>query len=413
MRAWTGPALFSFGFRPFFLFGALWVALAMLLWLAALAGVTELPTRLDPISWHAHAFLFGYLGAVIAGFLLTAVPNWTGRLPMVGWRLAALFGLWVAGRVAVLTSALLPSGLAPLIDVAFPVVLGLMILREIVAGKNWRNLVVLALLAVFALANLMFHIEAASGDFAAQGYGLRLGVATVVMMIAVIGGRIIPSFTRNWLAGNGHDARPAPPMQRFDKACLVASVPILGIWVSAPASAVTAAGLAVFGLLHLARLLRWRGQHTGGEALVWVLHLSYLMIPLGAFALAFEAAFGGLGAAAAQHVWMAGALGAMTLAVMTRATLGHTGQTLHANAATVGLYLCLFGSVVLRLLAGSLPALLTLSGLLWIATFAGFTMTYGPLLMRPKQRKTYELARLRRRIRRVLPDPFDPGAPRG
>src|SRR6056297_445087 len=116
MRAWQGPALFSFGFRPFFLFGALWVALAMVLWLPALSGTILLPTRMDPVSWHAHEFLFGYLGAVLAGFLLTAVPNWTGRLPMVGWRLTALFALWIAGRIAVLVSALLPAGIAAVVD---------------------------------------------------------------------------------------------------------------------------------------------------------------------------------------------------------------------------------------------------------------------------------------------------------
>src|SRR6056297_3750344 len=123
MRAWTGPALFSFGFRPFFLFGAVWVVLAMLLWLPAMTGVLTLPTRLDPVSWHAHEFLFGYLGAILAGFLLTAVPNWTGRLPMVGWRLAALFTLWVLGRLAILGSGVMPAAVAPIVDLAFPLVL--------------------------------------------------------------------------------------------------------------------------------------------------------------------------------------------------------------------------------------------------------------------------------------------------
>src|SRR6056297_4021405 len=176
MRAWTGPAVLSFGFRPFFLFGALWVTLAMVLWIVTLSGGFDLPSRMDPVSWHAHAFLFGYLGAVLAGFLLTAVPNWTGRLPMVGWRLAALVLLWVAGRLAVLVSDHLPVAVAPVIDLAFPLVLGGLILREIVAGKNWRNLIVLALLAVFTLANGIFHAEAIIGNYAAQGFGLRLGL---------------------------------------------------------------------------------------------------------------------------------------------------------------------------------------------------------------------------------------------
>src|SRR6056297_4020513 len=178
MRNWEGPALLTYGFRPFFLLGAVWAALAMTLWVFMLAGGLRLPTRFDPVSWHAHEFLFGYLGAVLAGFLLTAVPNWTGRLPMVGWPLAALFALWVAGRVVVLTSGVMPAAVAPIVDLAFPLVLGGLILREIVAGRNWRNLIVLGLLAVFTLANGIFHAEALSGNYAAQGFGLRLGLAT-------------------------------------------------------------------------------------------------------------------------------------------------------------------------------------------------------------------------------------------
>ncbi len=173
MRAWQGPALFTYGFRPFFLGAALWAALAMALWIAMLAGPLALPTAFDPVSWHAHEFLFGYLGAVIAGFLTTAVPNWTGRMPIVGWPLAALFATWVAGRIAIAVSAALTPGLAAAIDLVFPVLFALAIGREIVAGRNWRNLPVLGLLATFILANALFHWEAARGGYAAGGYGLR------------------------------------------------------------------------------------------------------------------------------------------------------------------------------------------------------------------------------------------------
>lgn len=387
IRAWQGPALFSFGFRPFFLFGALWVALAMLLWLLALSGAMSLPTRFDPVSWHAHEFLFGYLGAVVAGFLLTAVPNWTGRLPIVGWRLAALFGLWVAGRIAVLFSTLLPAGITPSIDLAFPLVLGGLILREIVAGKNWRNLIVLGLLAVFTLANGIFYLEAMSGEYAAGGIGLRLGVATAIMMIAVIGGRIIPSFTRNWLAKQNTPARPTPPMQRFDKLVLLASLPTLVLWVVAPFGIQTGAALILFGALHLARQVRWQAHHTLREPLLWVLHAAYLFIPAGAVVLGLGQITGNPGTAAAQHLWMTGAIGAMTLAVMTRATLGHTGQSLTANTATVVIYLCLFGAVLTRFWASAHPLLTHVSGALWLAAFLGFAIAYGPSLLRPKPEK--------------------------
>lgn len=387
IRAWQGPAIFSFGFRPFFLFGALWVVVAMVLWLAAWAGMTGLPTRFDPVSWHAHEFLFGYLGAILAGFLLTAVPNWTGRLPLVGWPLAGLFGLWAAGRLAVLFSAMMPHWTAMTVDLAFPIVLGALILQEIIAGKNWRNLMVLALLAVFTLANALFHIEALQGGYAAQGVGLRLGLATAVMMIGVIGGRIIPSFTRNWLASAQIAARPAPPMQRFDKLVLLASLPILLLWVFQPFEARTGAAMIVLGAAHLARLLRWQGHLTLSDPLVWVLHASYAFIPLGAFALGLDQLLGTSGTAGAQHLWMLGAIGAMTLAVMTRATLGHTGQALTANRATVLIYICLFASAFARLCAPLWLEATYLAAVLWIAAFAGFVASYGPSLMFSKPGK--------------------------
>ncbi len=379
MRAWQGPALFSFGFRPFFLFRAAWVVVAMLLWLLALNGRVNLPTRFDPVSWHAHEFLFGYLGAVLAGFLLTAVPNWTGRLPMVGWKPAALFALWCAGRAAILVSIALPGWLAVGIDLAFPIVLGGLILQEIIAGKNWRNLIVLALLATFTAANLLFHIEASRGGYAAQGYGLRLGLATPIMMISVIGGRIIPTFTRNWLVRHDNPARPAPPMQTFDKVTLLIGIGVLAFWVIRPFWPMTGAGLVIFAVLHAVRLMRWQGHHALHDPLVWVLHVDYAFIPLGAFVIGTATFLEGASQVAAQHIWMAGAIGAMT-----RATLGHAGQALQASPATVAIYLCLFGSVASRWLAVWLPEFTTVSGLFWIAAFGGFVAVYGPALLRAK-----------------------------
>ncbi len=388
-RQWKGPAVFSFGFRPFFLFGAIWAAVAMLLWIGMLSGSFMLPTHLDPVSWHAHAFLFGYLGAIIAGFLLTAVPNWTGRLPVVGWQLAGLFVLWLAGRVVVATSAIWPLGVVVGVDLAFPVALAGVLMREIIVGKNWRNLVVLALLLVFALANLLFHIEAARGDIAAHGTGLRIGIAAVVMMISVIGGRVVPSFTRNWLAQRKSDRMPVPPMQRFDRVALVATAVGLASWVVAPQHIVTGLGLLIIGVIHSIRLARWQGVQSYPEPLLWILHVGYGFVPLGALV-------GGAAilwpdvvpAIAAQHLWMAGAFGVMTLAMMTRATLGHTGQSLLAGRGTVAIYLSLLGSIAARIAAsiwiGSAMTFYMLSGVLWIGAFLGFAIVYGPCLLKRK-----------------------------
>jgi len=387
MRAWRGPAILTFGFRPFFFGAAVWATLSMAAWVPMLSGALTLPTAFDPVSWHAHEFLFGYLTAVVAGFLLTAVPNWTGRLPIVGWSLGGLFALWLTGRIAVAVSGMLSPLLVAVVDVAFPVTLGFVIGREIVAGKNWRNLIVLALLAAFTFGNVLFHWEAARGDYAAQGYGLRLGLGAGVMMIGVIGGRIVPSFTRTWLVKRGTGRLPTPPMQRFDKAALLALLAALLLWVLVPTYPVTGAALLLAGILHIARLARWAGYRTGSEPLVAVLHIAYAFVPLGALAIGAEIFWpGSFGTAAVQHLWMAGAVGLMTLAVMTRATLGHSGQALTAGPATVGIYVAVALAVLARVCAGHWPSeaawLHLIAGLGWITAFGGFSLVYGRLLLR-------------------------------
>jgi uncharacterized protein involved in response to NO len=387
MRGWRGPAILTFGFRPFFFGAAVWATLSMALWVLMLSGVQILPTAFDSVSWHAHEFLFGYLTGVVAGFLLTSVPNWTGRLPIVGWPLGGLFALWVGGRIAVALSGLLPSLLVAIIDVAFPVTLGLVIAREIIAGKNWRNLIVLAMLAVFTFGNILFHWEAARGDYAAQGFGLRLGLGAGVMMIGVIGGRIVPSFTRNWLAKRGAGRLPTPPMQRFDKVALLFLAVTLLFWVLEPIYPLTGVALLLVALLHTVRLARWAGYRTGSEPLVAILHIAYAFVPLGALATGAEILWpGSFGMAAAQHIWMVGAVGLMTLAVMTRATLGHSGQSLTAGPATVGIYVAMAMVVLVRVCAGYWPSqaswLHLVAGLGWIMAFGGFSLVYGRLLLR-------------------------------
>jgi uncharacterized protein involved in response to NO len=267
------------------------------------------------------------------------------------------------------------------------VVLAAAIGREIVAGKNWRNLIVLAMLAVFALGNGLYHWEAGRGDYAAQGYGLRLGLAAGVMMIAVIGGRIVPSFTRNWLVRRGPGRLPVAPMQGFDKVALLALLAALLLWVALPIWTGTGLMLALAGVLHVIRLARWAGHRTAAEPLVLVLHVGYAFLPLGALVLSAEILMPGLlGMAAAQHLWMGGAVGLMTLAVMTRATLGHTGQDLHAGTGTVAIYLALVTAVLARLAAGvwsdEAGLLHSIAGLAWIGAFGGYALVYGRLLLR-------------------------------
>ncbi len=384
MTAMTRPALFHRGFRPFFFAAGLWAALAIPLWLLVFQGTLALPTDLDFAAWHAHEMIFGFAAAVIAGFLLTAIPNWTGRLPLQGLPLALLFAAWLAGRVAVATSAVIGVGPAAAIDLLFLTALLAAALREIVAGRNWRNLPMPLALVLLIAANLLIHLQAA-GIADSGALGERLGIATVVQLVTLIGGRVIPSFTRNWLAKRGAAALPVP-FGGFDKLCLLATLAGLGGWVFAPEHWISGAALLVAGGLSLARLWRWQGLQTFSEPLVWSLHLGFLWVPLGLLLL-------GLGVilpdaappTAGLHALTAGAIGGMTLAVMTRASLGHSGRALTADAWTTVIYLAVASAAALRVAASLaetayLP-LLHASGALWFLAFGLFVLRYGRIFL--------------------------------
>jgi uncharacterized protein involved in response to NO len=379
-RDYAGPALLSYGFRPFFLVAALWAALGVLLWLPQYYGSFALPTGLGPLDWHIHEMLFGYIGATVAGFLLTAVPNWTGRLPINGVPLAALALLWLAGRFAMALSAQIGEPAAAVIDVSFLVVLAAVIAREVIAGRNWRNLRPLVVLGVLIAGNIVFHIEVLITGFA--DYGVRLSIAAVVLLILLIGGRIVPSFTNNWLARNNPGRLPAP-FSRFDVVCMAGGALALAAWIASPEHRVTSVLLLAAGVLHVVRLIRWAGDRTLRDRLVLVLHVAYAFVPAGFLLLGLSAWWSAVPQSAGIHAFTAGAMGLMPLAVMTRATLGHTGQPLAASAGTQAIYALAASGALLRIaaaLAGS-TALLDLGGLLWIAAFAGFAVLYGPLLI--------------------------------
>src|ERR1700686_4585758 len=186
LRDSRGPALLSYGFRPFFLFCAIYAGLAMLAWLPIFSGELTLSTAFGPIDWHVHEMLYGYLPAVVTGFLLTAIPNWTGRLPIQGMPLLKLVAVWQAGRVVVPFSAEIGWLLAAIIDVSFLILVIAATAREIVAGKNWRNLRVIAMVTLLLAGNIAFHLEAHFNGSAE--YGARIGIAATVLLLVVIGG---------------------------------------------------------------------------------------------------------------------------------------------------------------------------------------------------------------------------------
>jgi uncharacterized protein involved in response to NO len=275
---------------------------------------------------------------------------------------------------------------AAVADLAFPAALVILLGHEIVAGRNWKNLPVLVLVSGWTLANALFHWEAAQGGAPAQGIGLRIGLAVAVMLISPTGGRIVPSFTHNWLAQR-RAARLPVPFGRADGMVLALTGVTLAVWVLWPSGTLTALACGLAGLAHLWRLAHWQSQQTGDEALVWVLHAGYAFVPLGFLAAGLGHLISGLGPAA-QHVWMAGAVGLMTLAVMTRASLGHAGRRLHATRPIALLYLALILSVLARLTAGLLPGAdwpLHLATASWIAAFGGFAVICWPILSRPRK----------------------------
>jgi hypothetical protein len=207
LRDYQGPALFSYGFRPFFFFGSVYAGAIILVWLPVFYGQLQLGTVFAPRDWHVHEMLFGYIAAVVAGFLLTAAPNWTGRLPLQGRPLVLLFATWVAGRVAVSVSAWIGWGPAAIIDASFLILLAAAAAREVIAGRKWGNLKIVFIVSLLAAGNVAFHLEAHFAGLAE--YATRGGIAMVIVLIALIGGRIISSFTRNWLARQAPGLRGA------------------------------------------------------------------------------------------------------------------------------------------------------------------------------------------------------------
>jgi uncharacterized protein involved in response to NO len=349
-------------------------------------GELSVSSAFAPRDWHVHEMLYGYLPAVITGFLFTAIPNWTGRLPIRGTPLAALVVVWLAGRLAVTLSAEIGWALALVVDAAFLALVALAALREIAAGKNWRNLPVVLLVTLLFAGNVAFHLEAHVTG--AADYGIRVGIGVVVMLISLIGGRIIPSFTRNWLV-KANPGRLPVPFGRFDAVVLGISALALLSWIVSPLSLVAGAAAGLAGVLHLVRLARWAGDRTTRERLLVILHIGYVFVPFG-FLLHAVAAFGALPSSAGIHAWMAGAAGTMTLAVMTRASLGHTGQALTASAATQAIYAAVVVAALARICAVVSPAhsevLLHIAAFGWVAAFLGFAVAFGPLLLGSRRR---------------------------
>ena len=373
------------GFRPFFFGAAAWAVLAIALWLCVLGGEISLPTRFDSVSWHRHEMLFGFVGAAVSGFLLTAIPNWTGRLPIAGKPLLALFGLWAAARLAVLFSSVIGLWPAAILDVGLFVSLATLAAREVIASKN-RNVPIVGLVFLFGLADGADYSGAAGlipGDV-----GWRGAIALLIVMISMIGGRIIPSFTRNWMVKRGvTTALPTQP-QRLDLLVIISTALALAFWLMFPSQNLTGWMLILAAVAQALRLSRWGGLRTATDPLVLVLHLGYAWVPLGLLLLGLSVAGAPIPESAGVHALTAGAMTTMILAVMTRASLGHTGRELKASPMTVAAYGCVTIGALLRVAAslgvGPYPIMLDIAGAFWGAALLLFLIGYRPILWRPR-----------------------------
>ncbi len=382
----ASPAVLRGAFRPFFLLGAIWAIAVLVLFGEALAGAIALPSAFDAIAWHRHEMLFGYQGAVIVGFLLTAAPNWTGRMPIAGAPLALLAGLWLGARAAVLFSGWIGVIPGAVLDVSFLTAGALVAGREVLAGRD-RNMPVVGLSAVLAVASALDHCEML-GVGVPAGLGWRLAIGAIIVMLSLIGGRIAPSFTRNWLAGQGITrGLPGEPTW-FDLAALWLTGFAMIAWTIRPDAAASAALLVLAGLGQGLRLARWSGTRTVRAPIVFILHVAYGWISLGLVLLGLSRFVDGYPSSAALHALTAGAMAGMTIAVMTRATRGHSGRPLNADGLTVAAYVLVTLAAALRVAAPVLAIdymlAIHLAALAWIGAFLLFLLRYAPMLIGPR-----------------------------
>lgn len=386
--------ILSAAFRLFFLLAGLYAivsAAAWALWLALhAAGVIVLEASIagEPYLWHGHEMIFGYAGAVLGGFLLTAVPNWTGQPPLRGWPLGLLGAFWLAGRLAMWTSAYLPLWLVALIDLAFLPALAAAVWFALRHRPRPRNLVVLGIVAGLIAGNIMVHLHWLGLAEGMGSRGLATALLSLALLIAIIGGRIVPSFTANAFRAAGRTDGLPRSLRPLDAAAVL-SLLLLLLARAAEMPDSVLAGIAGFSAAaHALRLSLWRSLGTWSSPILWALHLAYLWLVLGLATLALAYAHV-LAESAAMHAIAIGAVGGMTLAVMTRAALGHSGRPLAVAPAIAVAYVLVSLSAILRvyltwLVPGQYMVWVIAGAIAWILAFLLYLAVYWPVLTGPE-----------------------------
>lgn len=368
----------ALGFRPFYLLGAAFAGVAVPAWTASYLGWQGMP-RLD-LLWHMHEMLFGFVIAIVIGFLYTAGRNWTGLWTPRGLPLAALVALWLAGRAAM---AALPALPAAAIDVLFLPLAAVPLYRVIRRSGNTRNLVMVVLLAVLAAANGAYHASVLGLIPLSPMQPLYAGIVAVVVIESVLGGRVIPNFTANAVRGVRTSSDP-----RLEKLSLVLTSLTGLAWAALPLSLPLAMLAVATALVQMVRMALWKPMCTLRQPLLWILHLSYAWIPLG-FVLLALACFGLVPQSAAVHALTVGAMGGLIIGMITRTALGHTGRMLRAGRPETAMYLLLQAGVLARLVAAFSDGSLRTTGLVaatlcWSLAFGLYCLQYGPCLFRSR-----------------------------
>lgn len=362
----------------------------MLIWLAFLNdmtwGIAWEMAWLSPIQWHAHEMIFGFVAAALAGFLLTAVASWTGQRGFAGPPLMVLVAVWLGGRIAMAPGLGVPQSLAAAIDLAFLPTVAVAITPSLIRARNVRNFPLVAFLVLLFAANLLFHAPDLGSRLGIDGTTLALD--TILLMIVLVGGRVVPAFTGNALRARHPDAHVAP-FGWVDRAAIAAAAAVLVVDLAAPAGRLAGIVALAACALHAWRVLRWRGWLTRDMPIAWVLHVAYLWIPVGLGLKGLWLLWQVQASAGWLHALTSGAYATMILAVMTRAALGHTGRALVAAKPVVIAYLLLTLAALVRVfgpaVAATTPQITwTVAGVLWIVAFVLYCAIYVPILSQPR-----------------------------
>lgn len=389
-------AFLSAGFRPFFLFAGLYGVFPLAAWLWAYLGDGATPGDFAPSHWHGHEMIYGFVVAAVAGFLLTAVPNWTRSGAFAGMPLAVLAAVWLGGRLAMwFGDALGPAAVAAL-DLTMIPLLGVYVGRRLVAHRVRRNYIVLGVLAVLFLGNLMMHLEAMDLTADSATMGLEIGLYGVVFLLAMISGRVIPGFTANALRHRGVEVEAGTPSGVTRAVVvLVIAASLLDVFAADAGPGRFAAGLAALlaALALMVRMRDWHSVKTLGDPIVWVLHAGHFWLVVGFALLALADFTSGIERGAGVHALSAGAFGTTVMAMITRAALGHSGRTIKASPAIAAAYAMVVIGALLRVVAalavhdlppGGYEGLLIASGLSWSGGFAVYCLVFWPILTRPR-----------------------------